>query len=39
MVLGSTQPLTETSTRNLPGGKGRPVRRADNLAAIFEPIV
>jgi hypothetical protein len=25
MVLGSTQPLTEMSTRNLPGGKGRPV--------------
>jgi hypothetical protein len=22
MVLGSTQPLTEMSTRNLPGGKG-----------------
>jgi hypothetical protein len=39
MALGSTQPLTETSTRNLPGGKGRPVRRADNLTAICEPIV
>jgi hypothetical protein len=25
MALGSTQPLTELSTRNLPGGKGRPV--------------
>jgi hypothetical protein len=25
MALGSTQPLTEMSTRNLPGGKGRPV--------------
>jgi hypothetical protein len=24
MALGSTQPLRETSTRNLPGGKGRP---------------
>jgi hypothetical protein len=24
MALGSTQPLTEISTRNLPGGKGRP---------------
>jgi hypothetical protein len=23
MVLGSTQPLTEISTRNIPGGKGR----------------
>jgi hypothetical protein len=31
MALGSTQPLTEMSTRNLPGGKGRPVRKADNL--------
>jgi hypothetical protein len=25
MALGSTQPLTEMSTRNLPGGKGRPI--------------
>jgi hypothetical protein len=33
MALGSTQPLTEMSTRNLPGGKKRPARRADNLAA------
>jgi hypothetical protein len=39
MALGSTQPLTEMSTRNLPGGKERPVRRADNLAAIYEPNV
>jgi hypothetical protein len=39
MALGSTQPLTEMSTRNLPGGKGRPVRGADNLTAICEPIV
>jgi hypothetical protein len=39
MVLGSTQPVTEVSTRNLPGGKGRPVRKADNLTAICEPIV
>jgi hypothetical protein len=31
MALGSTQPLTEMSTRNLPGGKGRPAREADNL--------
>jgi hypothetical protein len=36
MSLGSTQPLTEMSTRNLPGGKKRPVCRADNLAAICE---
>jgi hypothetical protein len=39
MALGSTQPLTEMSTRNLPGGKGRPVRGADNLTTISEPIV
>jgi hypothetical protein len=34
MALGSTQPLTEMSTRNLLGGKGRPARKADNLIAI-----
>jgi hypothetical protein len=39
MALRSTQPLTEMSTRNLPGGKGRPARKADNLTAICEPIV
>jgi hypothetical protein len=36
MVLGSTQPLTEMSTRNLPGGKGRPARKGDNLTTIYE---
>jgi hypothetical protein len=39
MALESTQPLTELNTRNLPGGKGRPRRKADNLTAICEPIV
>jgi hypothetical protein len=39
MALGSTQPLTEMSTRNLPGGKKRPARKADNLAAIYKPNV
>jgi hypothetical protein len=39
MALGSTQPLTEMSTRNIPGGKKRPARRADNVAAICEPNV
>jgi hypothetical protein len=39
MALGSTQPLTEMSTRNLPGAKKRPARRADKLAAICEPNV
>jgi hypothetical protein len=38
MALGSTQPLTEISTRNLPGGKGLSARRADNLTAIREPL-
>jgi hypothetical protein len=30
MALGSTQHLTEMSTRNLPGSKKRSARRADN---------
>jgi hypothetical protein len=33
------QPLTEMSTRNLPRGKGRLAREADNLTAICEKIV
>jgi hypothetical protein len=37
MALGSAQPLTKMSTWNLPGGKGRPARKADNLTAICEP--
>jgi hypothetical protein len=36
MALGSTQPLTEMSTGNLHGGKGRMARKADNLTAIYE---
>jgi hypothetical protein len=39
MSLGSIHPLTEMSTRNLPGGTGRPEFKADNLTAICEPIV
>jgi hypothetical protein len=39
MAVGSTQPLTEMSTRNILGGKGRPARKADNLTANYEPIV
>jgi hypothetical protein len=38
VALGSTQPLTEMSTRNLPGSKARPEDKADNLTAICEPI-
>jgi hypothetical protein len=30
--------LTKMSTRNLPGDKGRPARKADKLTAICEPI-
>jgi hypothetical protein len=39
MALGSTEPLTEMSTRNLLGDIKRPARRADNLTAIYEPNV
>jgi hypothetical protein len=39
MALGSTQPVTETRTRNLPGGEERPALKADNLTAICEPII
>jgi hypothetical protein len=37
VALGSTQPLTEMSTRNLPGGKKRTGVGADNFADICEP--
>jgi hypothetical protein len=39
IVVGTTQPLTEMSTRYLPGGKRRQARKADNLTVIYEPIV
>jgi hypothetical protein len=39
MALGSTQPLTEMSTRNLLGGKVRPARKAENLTDMYEAIV
>jgi hypothetical protein len=43
-LSGRTQPLTEMSTRNIKikmflGSKVRLVRKADNLTAIYEPIV
>jgi hypothetical protein len=38
VALGSAQPLTETSTRNLPGDKERQARKVD-LTAIYEPTV
>jgi hypothetical protein len=34
VALGLTQLLTEMSIRNIPGGKGRPAHKADNLTAI-----
>jgi hypothetical protein len=34
MALESTQPLTEMSTSNISGRKGRPACEADNLTAI-----
>jgi hypothetical protein len=37
MVLGSTQPLTYQESSW--GGKGRPARKADNITAIYEPII
>jgi hypothetical protein len=39
MSLESTQPLTEISTRNLPGSKGERARKPDNLTLICESIV
>jgi hypothetical protein len=39
MALGSTPALTEISTKNLPGGKWRPAHKADNITAIYKPIV
>jgi hypothetical protein len=39
MAQGSSQPLTEMSTRNFPGGKAQTSCKADNLTAICEPIV
>jgi hypothetical protein len=36
--IGSTQPVTEMSTRNILLGKG-PARMADNLTAIHKPII
>jgi hypothetical protein len=39
MALGSTQPLKEMSTTILPGSKDRPASKAENLTAVYEPIV
>jgi hypothetical protein len=39
MALESTRPIIEMSTRNLPGGKGRPAHKAESLTALCEPII
>jgi hypothetical protein len=39
MALGSVEPLTEKSTRNLPRGKGLPGRQTDNIPAVCGTIV
>jgi hypothetical protein len=39
MPLGSIRPTIEISTRNLPGGKGRSARKAENFTAICEPTI
>jgi hypothetical protein len=39
MALGSTQALTEMSTSNISGGKGRPAHKVGNLTPICEPII
>jgi hypothetical protein len=39
MALRFTQFLTEMNTRNILGGKARPVPKAGNLTSICEPIV
>jgi hypothetical protein len=38
MAMRLSQPLTELSISNLPGGKGWLVCKADILTATFEPI-
>jgi hypothetical protein len=38
MTLGSTEPPTEMSTRNLPAGRGRPARKADNLVDCLDSV-
>jgi hypothetical protein len=39
MALDLTQFLTEMCTRNIPGGKAQPARKANNLTVICELIV
>jgi hypothetical protein len=39
MTLGSTRLYAEMSMRNLPAGKGRPARKADNFTVICESTI
>jgi hypothetical protein len=39
MALGSTQPMTDMSTRNLPGGKEQLANNGDNHIAIRDSTV
>jgi hypothetical protein len=39
MTVGSTQPVTDKSIRNIPGVESRLAREAENLAAICEELV
>lgn len=36
MALELAQPLIEMNTRDLPGSKGQPVRKVDNLTIIYK---
>jgi hypothetical protein len=38
MALRPTHLVTEMSTSNIAGGKGRQARKADNLTTFYEPI-
>jgi hypothetical protein len=38
MALGSTPPVTEISTKNLPGDIGLPARKAGHLAPSVSPL-
>jgi hypothetical protein len=39
MALDFAQPLTAISTRNRPGSRERPARKADSLTAMCDPLV
>jgi hypothetical protein len=39
VALGSTHPLNRNEYQESSWGEERPARKADNLTAIFEPIV